>query len=1074
MKIKGIEFPKPLLKALREGKLVVFAGAGVSMGSPAGLPSFRELSEAIAQGTGEVLNEGEPEDQFLGRLQYKEQNVHARAAQVLSRNNAQPTDLHRDLIRLFQNPALTRVVTTNFDLLFESAAEQIFQSFPAVYTAPALPLGHRFEGIVHLHGSLSSESDMVLTDSDFGRAYLTEGWARRFLVDLFNSYTVLFVGYSHNDSVMNYLARALPTETARFVLTDESVGGRWQRLGIRPIIYPESSTVDFSSLYSGVNGLANYVTRGILDWEREIKEIAQKPPSLDDEASDVIHEALSDEMRTRFFVASASQTEWIEWLERHGYLDNLFGRGPADIPGQDAFLGYWLAEKFVRNHSDALFRLLARHSLQVHPAFWFALARTVGSEPSLEQLDLQRWVSCLLGSAPPTQAKYALISLSQRCIEAGLTDSLVDIFAVLAESRLLFKETPAVYAEFMDSPIDAELADNCDYSDLHRIWISGLRPKLDQVAERLLSLVVGQFDTRHRTLLVWQTGIGEWFRRSAIEPHEQDRFPQTVDALIDAGRDCLEYLAENKVATAANWCDWLVRQDVPILRRLAVHTLPLRKDISADEKVDWLLANTGLSNLEAHHEIFQAMRVIYPLTSWAKRKTAIDEVLSYEWPVAEDEDRERLAAYHHFSWLHWLNESDPACEQANRSLEEIWKRFPKFEQRDHPDLNMYITPLRSMEPQTPWSASELLSRSAVEWADELVSFQVESLMMPSRAGLLLAVEEAVKQRFEWGIDLADCLAERRNWETDLWSPIIRGWTQELDVDKHRQVLGKLVISKLSAIHGRPIADLLLKLVKDGGLSYVAELLADANQVAIALWDCLDRTQPKLSERDWLFNAINHPAGVLTEYWLHGIALLGGYRVDLSNSLVQQCYAALTAMVKDNTPVGTYSKAVIASQMGFVLNTNENWAMQHLIPLFEHAEGDGSQAVWDGLLYGPLSPQVADSLKEAFLKAVPLIEEFFPAGGDTRQHFVSFYAWMVTYFVDQPLEVWIPRFFENANAEDRRRFAWAVGNSLDGGERDQQKEWWARWLKRYWENRLQGIPAGLDAGEVESMIEWLPL
>ena len=38
--------------------------------------------------------------------------------------------------------------------------------------------------------------DMVLTDADFGRAYLTEGWAQRFLVDVFREFTVLFIGYS--------------------------------------------------------------------------------------------------------------------------------------------------------------------------------------------------------------------------------------------------------------------------------------------------------------------------------------------------------------------------------------------------------------------------------------------------------------------------------------------------------------------------------------------------------------------------------------------------------------------------------------------------------------------------------------------------------------------------------------------------------------------------------------------------------------------------------------------------------------------------------------------------------------
>ncbi|MGR5939314.1 SIR2 family protein [Bacillus pacificus] len=41
---------------------------------------------------------------------------------------------------------------------------------------------------------------------------MTEGWARRFLVDLFSNYTVLFVGYSHNDPVMKYLANWFTTK----------------------------------------------------------------------------------------------------------------------------------------------------------------------------------------------------------------------------------------------------------------------------------------------------------------------------------------------------------------------------------------------------------------------------------------------------------------------------------------------------------------------------------------------------------------------------------------------------------------------------------------------------------------------------------------------------------------------------------------------------------------------------------------------------------------------------------------------------------------------------------------------
>ena len=77
--------------------------------------------------------------------------------------------------------------------LFEQASKDVLDSIPEVFRAPALPLGNDFNGIVHVHGAVSHPGGMVLTDKDFGRAYLTEGWARRFLVALFRHFTVLFV-----------------------------------------------------------------------------------------------------------------------------------------------------------------------------------------------------------------------------------------------------------------------------------------------------------------------------------------------------------------------------------------------------------------------------------------------------------------------------------------------------------------------------------------------------------------------------------------------------------------------------------------------------------------------------------------------------------------------------------------------------------------------------------------------------------------------------------------------------------------------------------------------------------------
>ena len=179
MRIGGVEFPEPLLNALRDGRLVVFAGAGVSMGPPASLPDFGGLARQVAEGTGLSTGEGEPEDRFLGLLKSAGTDVHQIAAQRLQQNNPEPTALHRDLLRLYPRAEDIRMVTTNFDLLFEEAANGLFSSGPRIFHAPVLPLGERFQGIVHIHGSVNEPEETVLTSKDFGHAYLTEadGWA---------------------------------------------------------------------------------------------------------------------------------------------------------------------------------------------------------------------------------------------------------------------------------------------------------------------------------------------------------------------------------------------------------------------------------------------------------------------------------------------------------------------------------------------------------------------------------------------------------------------------------------------------------------------------------------------------------------------------------------------------------------------------------------------------------------------------------------------------------------------------------------------------------------------------------
>ena len=411
MKISGVDFPIELLKSLRDGELVVFAGAGVSVGPPACLPIFSGLAEEIARGTGEVRGKDEPEDRFLGRLQDKGVHVHDIAAQVLSKRGDDPpgpTDLHFNILRLYSKPDLLRVVTTNFDLLFEQAASDVFETNPTLYSAPVLPPGGDFEGIVHVHGDINRPTNAILTDADFGRAYLTEGWARRFLATLFSSFPVLFIGYSHRDVVMNYLARALTvSETKRYALVssdeDETTIRDWQLRGIQRIEYPKSPDDNYRGLYEGVSGLAEFVRRDSNDWKSQITIIAEQSPSDDEEQMDLIDYAFSDAELTRYFISADTPPEWIGWLGERDDIDGLFTTDRNyTLNKRDEHLSRWLAQKFARDHADQLFYLIDQRGMRLHPDFWWKLGRAIGEKTDMpiDSKTLSRWVSLFLATPP--------------------------------------------------------------------------------------------------------------------------------------------------------------------------------------------------------------------------------------------------------------------------------------------------------------------------------------------------------------------------------------------------------------------------------------------------------------------------------------------------------------------------------------------------------------------------------------------------------------------------------------------------------------------------------------------------
>ncbi len=1000
MRIAGVDFPGPLLNALRDGRLVVFAGAGVSMGPPASLPDFRRLAEQVAEGTGQSMSDEETEDRFLGRLKDLGIDVHQRAAEILQRNTPEPTILHLNLLRLFSEPSAARAVTTNFDDLFERTFLGQFDSETRVFQAPALPLGNRFHGVVHLHGSVYEPGEMVLTHRDFGRAYLTEsdGWARRFLIDLFTNYTVLFVGYSHSDTIMTYLTSSLLPVAGqqRFALIGDQIDDptRWRRMGVEPATFQQAHANDFSGLDAAVAGLSSFLQRGVLDWQREITAIASGYPPIDDESAGIIEHALSDPVTTRFFVESAELPEWADWIARRGHLAGLFTDG--ELSERDRALVGWLVSRFAVAHDSVLFALIKRCGRRLNPTLWQQLSwQMQDSIPQSPDAVMTRWVLFLTSNIPTDADDAALSWLAEACASVLATESLLQVY----EAMMKRLNPVPPHSEWRSS----------DMSHFHaqEILSDCIKPNLAEMSEPLLGLVTIQLKKRHAIWGAWEGGDGtsdsDNFGRSAIEPNPQDDMDQEIDPLIDAARECLEWLAADAPAIAGAWCDRHISSDASLLRRLAIHSLAARNDLSADDVV-------------------------------------------------------------------------------KEALDTVWAEHPGFVAPEHPDFTHYHWSGVGSSPQSTWDVGTLLARQAAEVLPDLLTYQPTDQQWfdgHDRWAMLSAVRQAAEANPSWGLDLADAMAEIGEWNSDLWQHVITGWTTaELDQNGVKRVLSHLSSGELHRQHPRDVANILSELVRKTEASAATGLPGAANSIAVTLRPCVSLDKiPELTASvggvpqyvSWLDRAINHASGQLARFWTRSIVLWRGQQDPAPQSLSSEYREALDAIVEEDGMIGQFGRTVLASNFHFFLAVDEDWTIDNLLPLFD-TEHEDFQCAWDGFLsMGRVSPQIADLLHEGFVDAIPRV--FGEFQGQMLTRFVEFYVVAMGWLIDGANDQWISEFFKHADERLRNQFASAIAHRLRDLDEGRQQEWWNVWLKDYWRNRLQGVPAQLHDTEIARMLEW---
>jgi hypothetical protein len=1086
-----VDLPDEILDAHERGELVFFIGAGASLASPSNLPLFDGLARKLARRASHPFSKRGGLDFFVGQLESLRQefDAHHHARELIANPKSRFNSLHHAIVELAGMGGAFRVVTTNYDDHLAAAATSATVKISDTWYSPALPVGRDFVGLVHLHGSvLRPKEEMILTDRDFGRAYITDAWAARFLLPMFERFTVVFIGYSHDDVIMRYLALGLPSgedETERrFAFTTESSDSKWAYLGIRPIAYPVVGR-DHRALVAALGAWGERARMGQTDHQARMQAIIGGGATLPPPDRDYLHARLRVLEGARDFAdATASLPDdaklaWLLWLEDLPEFKGLFLS--RDVSDASAILGHWFARTFIESPT---LNVAALHTLQrlgqSMTNSLYRIATLIVHE--LEKQDAAaggRWQAVLSSSIHGQSAPKGTDFFMPFLPEATARSTAV-LRTALRPQLLLERRWFVDDPEDRTIPPDAKVTwSSEEYALTQQILLSvQAAPAGDRsLGGALEDALIAAYD-----LLDAYHGKRHWdpltHDRSAIEPHAQDEMRNPLDSIVDGLREYGLRALSIRPELPDQWWDF----DRALMCRLALHFITSDPARSDDAKLEWLLERTGLYAENLKHETFQLLSATIPGSSLNLKKKVLDAVNAGRDFPEEISDRDRHLAYAKFNLLVWLTQVDPNWREAQVEFETMQAEEPDFGAREHPDFDTWMSIgtwggkppmaiedfIQALADDVPAALDELLSRDYSERYSE----------QPDWSDALEIVRLAAQRRVDLGIKLWDSVAERVDLgekQGELWRSLVGGWA-----DAGINAFDTAPVERVAALVADPdsahaIGRFVLEQVRQQIDLDESPLLGAMRELARALWrtqggafthrkDSMPLSLAPLYLNSWPGFLAQYWSGEVDRRWRHHREDWTGLSSDESSAIIE--------LLSGNRYALDATQPAVAGQLFFYFAADEDFATTHVLPIFRddetHAFG------WHPFLY---HPRWNDRLLQAGLLESMITElvRLNTLPDETLHHiFLGFVASVVSHagissadrrrLLDQTV---LASDGSNAAgfAEEVARFVRL--DNVDGSEM------WRHWLGKHVERRLSGQPRVASPEELARWADVVP-
>ncbi|KEK22894.1 DUF4020 domain-containing protein [Bacillus gaemokensis] len=1030
-----VEIPDELFDNLEQGKLVLFVGAGVSMKGKSNLPNFDDLVDEIAETLYVEKREiTEPHDYYLGKIA-KTKDVHQVARDLVDVKNSKPNPLHYAIPRLFSVDTAVRIVTTNFDQHFTTVIGEMNRDIN-IYYAPALPTGRAFKGLAYIHGNVEQEKEnLILTDGDFGRAYLTEGWARRFLVDLFSNYTVLFIGYSHNDPVMKYLATGLPPSTRRYAFVAQGDNTyHWEHLGVRPIVYPNKSN-NHQALVKAVKRWAELMGDNYITKRMRIRDIVTVPPSVEQEQLSYVKQSIKKIETLRYFVEFARDYEWVEWLEAEGKLQNLF-MITSVYDEVEELLAEWLVKQFLFSHQKELFQLIFKNHSKISPLLWGTICAYLNEmkEP-MEPLLFAKWTLLLLETAEKNSGSIEQVSyLLHKCSFPEHKEIIVLLLTFILDGKIKLKRVRRWENDMQDS-IELEESSRLPvpvFSHVQRIWDEKMKPHISYFASPIMIMGLEKI----QMLSLRQTALKK--RDAAmyhsVEFSEHDLQPKDFTFLIRIVKECLTYLCKNSEAKAGYYIAQMVETDSILQKRIAIEAMSNNTFVTDDEKVNWLFKQKLLLDFTYKDEVFQFLKNHYSFTLEETKQEVIRRVVNHLV-------KER--AFDVCLLIDLLYACDPKSDCTVAAYNMMKQKHPHFSSNRYSEEKK-DTVVQSITCNV--TADGLLQLKDHEIIKQVMLFSHDGIF--EQRHFLEMLSKACKLNIDWSISLAYQLTGENEVSDDVWFVCIREWrnSRKLTNQQIQKIIPLLQQFVRNSAYHWLISSFLYE-ISNRLEEFQENSIRAVKRFAFSLFPQVMKGDAdfKKGEHDFYNESIQHPVGKMTSVLLKLLAYDHLYDRNIHEYLF-----LFEEQIRACSQRTSFMFARLTADVTFLYHIEKQWCRKYLLPYLDlKREGEAIKYAWAGLCYTQINLPLFSEMKRYIKYAVEHLELLHPYTKAAFLKWLSFVFIRCILYWEQRADWLYPLFIQEKEKENEKiKFMMHLCYYVKTLSVREQQKFWESWLSGF--------------------------